>query len=51
MAVNLASYSFNSWCIDRLGIAIELWRIVCKHLFPSRDTILQIINIGISKYL
>ena len=33
--------------VDRLLIAIELWQIY----FSSRDTTLQIIKIGISKYL
>ena len=33
MAGNSASHSFNYLCIDRLWIAIELWQIVCKHLF------------------
>ena len=32
MVNNSDSYSFNSWCIDRLWIAIELWPIACKHL-------------------
>ena len=34
MAGNSASYSPNSWCIDRLQIAIESWEISCKHLLP-----------------
>ena len=33
MAGYSASYSFNSWCIGRVSIAIESWRISCKHLF------------------
>ena len=33
MVGNPASYLFNSWCIDRLWIAIPSWWIVCKHLF------------------
>ena len=33
LAGNSASYPFNSLCIDRLWIAIELWQIACKHLF------------------
>ena len=33
MAGNSVSYPFNSWCMDRLWIAIESWKIACKHLF------------------
>ena len=51
MMCNSASYPFNSWCIERLWIAIELWWIACKHLFfHSQGTIFQIIKIGISEF-
>ena len=43
----LSTYPFNSWCIDRVWIAIELWQIAYKHLFSSQDKILQTIKIGI----
>ena len=33
LAGNSATYPFNSWSIDRLWIATELWQIACKHLF------------------
>ena len=33
MVGNSGSYSFNSWSIDRLWIALELWWIACKHSF------------------
>ena len=35
-----ASYPLNSWWIDGLGTVIELWQILCKHLFsfPSSNT-------------
>ena len=37
MAGNSASYSPNSWWVDRLQIAIESWQISCKHLLPFRS--------------
>ena len=49
-AIQLYSYiPFNSWCICRPWIAVaRSWWIECKHPFPSCDTLLQIIKIGIS---
>ena len=54
MAGNSASYPFNSWCIDRLRISIELHvrgeLHASQDLFSFLDTILQIIKIGIPIY-
>ena len=33
MAGNLVSYLLNNWCVDRLWIAIETWKISYKLLF------------------
>ena len=52
--IQLASYPFNSWCIDQ---SINSYRIMANFMqaksnrFPSQGTTLQIITIGISKYL
>ena len=51
MAGNLASYPFNSWCVYRLGIAIESWLIACRYLFSfPRYNTSKIIKIVISDY-
>ena len=34
MADNSVSSSLNSWWIDELYIAIKLWQLSCKYLFP-----------------